>query len=176
MDRSPVLRLVERWMAGMAGGALVLVMIVALLDVIGRNVLNKPLAAGTELTELLMAAMSFLAFPLLALRQRDITIDLFDFLAGSPLLNKLQTALAGVVGTLVYALLCYEAKVFAVRAGASGNVTAALQFPMSAAWWTIMVLAGLAALASLLVALFAFARHPIRPGGASVASDDGAAP
>jgi len=173
MDTSPILVRAERWMAGLAGTALVLLMLIVLVDVLGRNLLNRPLAAGTELTELLMALMVFLAFPLLAWRQRDITVDLFDFLAGSAALARVQTALAGVVGAVVYGLLSYEATVFARRAMTNGDVTPQLQFPLSAAWWTIMVLAGVAALASLVVAACAFGRHPIRPGGSAEAGDEG---
>lgn len=173
MDTSPILLRAERWMASLAGTALVLLMFIVLFDVLGRNLLNHPLAAGTELTELLMALMAFLAFPLLAWRQRDITVDLFDFLAGSAALARCQTALAGVVGAAVYGLLACEATVFARRAMTNGDVTPQMQFPLSAAWWVIMVLAGAAALASLVVALCAFGRHAIKPGGPAEAGNQG---
>ena len=74
-------KLVER----IAAFALLLMMVVVLIDVIGRGLFNAPLASGTELTEILMAVMAFLAFPLLAYRQRDITVDLLDMLGGKGL-------------------------------------------------------------------------------------------
>ncbi len=156
------MRHLERLLAALAGAALVGLMIIVLIDVIGRNLLNRPLAAGTELTELLMAAMSFLAFPLLAWRQKDITVDLFDFLAG-PSLRRVQWALAGLVGTIVYALLARQCWIFAGRAAASGESTAQLQFPLSAAWWCMGALAVVAALASAGVLLSAFMKKPLAP-------------
>ncbi len=144
----------ERLLAALAGTALVGLMLVVLFDVIGRNLFNRPLAAGTELTELLLAAMSFLAFPLLAWRRRDITVDLFDFLAGATL-RRLQWVLSGAVGAMVYGLLARQALVFAGRAAASGEATAQLQFPLAWAWWTMAGLAAVAALACLGIAVSA---------------------
>lgn len=102
----------ERWMTR-AAAALVLLMLIVLVDVIGREV-SRPLGAGTELTELAMATTVFLAFPLLAFRQRDFTADLFDFLVGGETLRKLQVVLAGIVGAAVYGLLSRQMMIFAL--------------------------------------------------------------
>jgi len=153
------MRHMERLLSALAGTALIGLMLVVLVDVIGRNVFNRPLAAGTELTELLLAAMSFLAFPLLAWRQRDITVDLFDFLAGERL-RRLQWMLAGLVGAAVYGLLGRQALVFAGRAAGSGESTAQLHFPLAWAWWGMAGLSALAALACLGIALSAFGSGP----------------
>lgn len=153
----------ERGVAIGAATALVLLVVVVVVDVVGRNVFNSPLASGTELTELLMAAMVFLSFPLLAWRQRDITVDLFDFLAGSPALRKFQVALAGLVGAIVFALLARQLVVFAQRAAASGESTAQLQIPLAYVWWVMCALSAVTALASLIVAIAVFTRQPIPP-------------
>lgn len=152
----------ERLLSALAGTALIGLMLVVLVDVIGRNAFNRPLAAGTELTELLLAAMSFMAFPLLAWRQRDITVDLFDFLAGQSL-RRMQWALSGVVGAIVYGLLARQATVFAGRAAGSGEATAQLQFPLAWAWWGMAGLAAVASLACLGIAASAFMRKPLAP-------------
>lgn len=162
-----MLRALERWMARTAAAALVILMIIVLVDVIGRDVFNRPLAAGTELTELAMATMVFLSFPLLAFRQRDITVDLFDFLVGGVTLRKLQVVLAGIVGATVYGLLSRQMVIFAQRAALSGESTPQMGFPLTYAWWAMCVLAALAAVASLVVALAAFTRHPVAPGAHS---------
>ncbi|MBT2301907.1 TRAP transporter small permease [Variovorax paradoxus] len=162
-----MLNRLERWMARAAAAALVILMLIVLVDVIGRDIFNRPLAAGTELTELSMASMVFLAFPLLAFRQRDITVDLFDFLVGGETLRKLQVVLAGLVGTAVYGLLSRQMIIFAQRAALSGEATSQLGFPLTYAWWAMCALSALAALASLVVALAAFTRRPIEPGAPS---------
>jgi len=163
------MRHLERLLAALAGTALIGLMLVVLVDVVGRNLFNRPLAAGTELTELMLAAMSFLAFPLLAWRRRDITVDLFDFLAGATL-RRLQWVLSGGVGALVYALLARQALVFAGRAAGSGEATAQLQFPLAWAWWGMAALAAVASLACLGVAGSA----ALGRGPATGADDEGA--
>jgi len=157
-----MMRRIERVMAVAAGAALVLLVAVVVVDVVGRNLFNRPLASGTEVTELLMAAMAFLSFPLLAWRQRDITVDLFDVLS-SKTLRKVQVALAGVVGALVFALLSWQMAKVAQRALLSGESTAQLQIPLYMVWWAMCALSALAALAGAVVAWSAFTQNPVPP-------------
>jgi TRAP-type C4-dicarboxylate transport system permease small subunit len=158
-----MMRQLERWMEGLAAAALGVLMLIVLVDVIGRDVFNQPLAAGTELTELGMAFMAFVAFPLLALRQRDITVDLFDFVGGGGGTKRFQVVLAGLVGTAVYALVAWQMTTFARRATVSGEATSQMGLPLAWVWWFMCALAVLAATASLAVAVAACTRHPIKP-------------
>lgn len=155
-----MVRTLERLLAVGAASALVLLMLVVLIDVIGRNVFNHPLAAGTELTELLMVAVAFLSFPLLAWRQRDITVDLVDMLGGTGL-HKYQVALAGAIGFVVFSLTARQLVEFAHRATSSGETTAQLKIPLFYAWWAMSGLAAVTAVAALVVAVAAFTRHPV---------------
>jgi TRAP-type C4-dicarboxylate transport system permease small subunit len=154
----------ERLMEGLAAAALLGLMLIVLVDVIGRDVFNRPLAAGTELTELGMAFLAFVAFPLLALRQRDITVDLYDFIGGGGGGSKrYQVVLAGLVGTAVYGLLAWQMITFARRAAASGEATAQMGLPLGWVWWAMCILGALAAAASLAVTVAACTSHPIAP-------------
>jgi TRAP-type C4-dicarboxylate transport system permease small subunit len=152
----------ERGLAVSAAMVLVLLMAVVLVDVVGRNLFNRPLASGTELTELLMAVLAFLSFPLLAWRQRDITVDLVDLLAGKRL-RKLQVALAGLCGAVVFGLLARQFVVFAQRAASGGDATPQLHIPMAWAWWFMAAMSALTALAAAVVAIAVFTRHPVAP-------------
>lgn len=165
-----MMRWIERGMEALAAAALIALMGIVLVDVIGRGAFNRPLAAGTELTELGMAVLAFVAFPLLALRQRDITVDLFDFIGGGAGAKRFQVVLAGTVGCTVYALLAWQMTTFAHRAAASGEATSQLNLPLSWVWWFMCLLAVLAAAASLAVAVAACTRHPIRPAEPSEAA------
>jgi TRAP-type C4-dicarboxylate transport system permease small subunit len=147
-------------MAAGAATVLVLLMLVVLVDVLGRNLFNRPLASGTELTEMLMAVLAFLSFPLLAYRQRDITVDLVDMLAGDRL-KKLQVALAGSVGAGVFGLLSWQLVTFARRSMLSGEATPQLHVPLAWAWWFMSAMAAFTALAALVVAVSVFTRHPV---------------
>jgi len=155
-----MIKRVEGWVAAAAATALVLLMLVVLIDVIGRNVFNRPLASGTELTEMIMGVLAFLSFPLLAYRQRDITVDLVDMLAGDRL-HKVQVALAGSVGAVLFGLLSWQSVTMAVRAAQSGEATPQLHVPLSYTWWCISFLSGVTALAALVVAVAIFTRHPV---------------
>lgn len=154
-------RRIERLLGGASAAALVGLMAIVLIDVIGRNLLNSPLASGTELTEILMAVMAFLSFPLLAYRQRDITVDLFDTVTGITM-KKLQAALAGVCGAMVFGLLSRQLAVFAERAMSNGETTAELHFPLSYLWWFMSFFAAVSAVAALLVGLSALTRRPFK--------------
>jgi len=159
-----MIRRLEHLMEGLAAAALVALMVVVLVDVVGRDAFNRPLAAGTELTELGMALLAFVAFPLLALRQRDITVDLYDFIGGgNGGTKKFQVVLAGLVGAIVYALLAWQMVTFARRAVQSGEATSQMGLPLAWVWWAMCVLAVMAAAASLAVAVAIFTRHPIEP-------------
>ena len=150
-------KLVER----IAAFALLLMMLVVLIDVIGRGLFNSPLSSGTELTEILMAVMAFLAFPLLAYRRRDITVDLLDMLGGKGL-KKLQVGLAGLCGAVVFGLTAWQLTVFAKRALTNGEISAELHFPLTYLWWFMSAMAALTALAALVVAVRAFSENPVR--------------
>jgi TRAP-type C4-dicarboxylate transport system permease small subunit len=150
----------EKLVGRIAALALLLMMLVVLIDVIGRGLLNAPLASGTELTEILMAVMAFVAFPLLAYRQRDITVDLFDSLGGEGL-RKYQVGLAGLCGAVVFALTASQLAVFAKRALTNGEISSELHFPLTYLWWFMSFMAALTALAALAVAIRAFSANPV---------------
>jgi TRAP-type C4-dicarboxylate transport system permease small subunit len=124
----------ERWGAIGAGTALFALMIVVLLDVLGRNVLNKPLMGGTELTEVLMVVLSFLSFPLLAYRGKHIIVDLFS-LPKAPFVRRLELAVTALIGAVVFGLLARQQGVLAMRAARSGEATSELHIPLSWVWW-----------------------------------------
>ena len=73
-----ILTIFKRVLAVFVGTALFFLMTVVFVDVILRNVFNAPLAAGTELTELLMGAMAFASFPLLTLSLGQICVELWQ--------------------------------------------------------------------------------------------------
>lgn len=151
----------EKLVGRIAAFALLLMMLVVLADVIGRGLFNAPLASGTELTEILMAVMAFVAFPLLAYRQRDITVDLFDSLGGVGL-RKYQVSLAGLCGAVVFGLTASQLAVFAKRTLTNGEISSELHFPLTYLWWFMAALAALTALAALMVAIRAFSANPVR--------------
>ncbi len=147
-----MIKRLERILQAAGAGALVLMMVVVVVDVAGRNLFNRPLASGTEVTEMLMAALAFLVFPLLALREKEITVDLIDAATG-PGVRRLQSAVAGLAACAVFGLMAFQLGVFAQRAQQYGETTAELQLPMAWVWWFMCAMAVVTSLCALAVAI-----------------------
>jgi TRAP-type C4-dicarboxylate transport system permease small subunit len=124
---------VERAATLMACVMVVVLTLLTLADVVGRNALNKPLTGATEVTELLLAAMTFLFYPRLAWRSMHISVDLFDWFRG-PTMQRLHRTLAGLLGAAVFGALAWQIGLQAVQAAEYGDVTAQLSIPVS--WQT----------------------------------------
>jgi TRAP-type C4-dicarboxylate transport system permease small subunit len=122
---------------------------VTLLDVVGRDLLNKPLRGATELTELLLVGMTFLFYPRIAWRGAHITVDLFDWFS-RPALRRVQRIVCGLLGALAFAGLAWQLGVLGLRAESYGDVTPSLKLHLSWAMWFMAGMSGISALAFVL--------------------------
>ncbi|ENM5932512.1 TRAP transporter small permease [Vibrio mimicus] len=69
---------IERGLGSLAALSLFLMMIVTFIDVMSRNILNAPILGATEMIEVLLAIMVFMAFPLVSWQEENICVDLLD--------------------------------------------------------------------------------------------------
>lgn len=161
------MKYLESFLARMAALLLFLMMVVVLVDVIGRGLLNSPLSVGTELTEILMMGMVFMVLPLLAYRQRDITVDILS-MAPRPWMQKVQVALSGLCGALVFAFTVWQFKVFGDRALESGEVLAELKISLAFVWYFMAVMGSVTGLAFLAVMVAVLVGRPIAAGKGEV--------
>ncbi|WP_417722997.1 TRAP transporter small permease [Salipiger sp.] len=120
-------------------------------DVLLRNFFNAPLSFGTELIELLMAVMAFTAFPLLALREGHISVDLLPMRAGGLPERIVRIATALLLGA-IFAALAWQFALSAQRAARSGEVLYQLGLHWSTVWWGLHGLAVLTALCAVIAA------------------------
>ncbi|MCL4748080.1 MAG: TRAP transporter small permease [Burkholderiaceae bacterium] len=72
------LRRLEQVLTLTAAAPLLCLVGVTVVDVFGRYLLDKPLAGGFEITEMLLAIVVFASLPLVELHDEHITIDLLD--------------------------------------------------------------------------------------------------
>ncbi|MBS0449987.1 MAG: TRAP transporter small permease [Proteobacteria bacterium] len=121
---------------------LVLLMVTVFVDVVGRNVFNKPLPWGTEALEIVLAAMIFLIYPVLAVGSGHITVDLISV---RPALQKVQRLLGAAMGMALFALIAWCLVRQAQRAAEYGEATALLGVPVA---WILGTMAVLAACTS----------------------------
>ncbi len=161
------MKYLESFLARMAALLLFLMMVVVLVDVVGRGLLNSPLSVGTELTEILMMGMIFMVLPLLAFRQRDITVDILS-MTPRPWMRKLQVALSGLCGTLVFAFTVWQFKIFGDRAVESGEVLAELKFSLGYVWYFMAAMGTVTGLAFLAVMVAVLIGRPIAAGKTEV--------
>lgn len=67
-----------------------LLMLITLVDVLGRNLFNLPLPASFEITRLTLGMMVFVALPLISANDEHVTIGLFNGLFRGRAANRKQ--------------------------------------------------------------------------------------
>jgi TRAP-type C4-dicarboxylate transport system permease small subunit len=106
-----LLDLFDRWLIIATGVALVILTFLITIDVVARFVFNHPLPATTEMSELLMAYIVFLAMGYTLSRGQHIRITvLFEYLPRH--WKKYFDLLADVIGTGFCAVVTYYAWAF----------------------------------------------------------------
>ncbi|EHU9473629.1 TRAP transporter small permease [Vibrio vulnificus] len=78
MSGFSVSKAIERGLGSLAALSLFLMMVVTFVDVMSRNLLNAPILGSTEMVEVLLAIMVFMAFPLVSWQEENICVDLLD--------------------------------------------------------------------------------------------------
>jgi TRAP-type C4-dicarboxylate transport system permease small subunit len=151
-------RQVVRLLEAASAVALLLLMLLVLVDVAGRNLLNTPVPWSTEVLEIMVAAMVFLLYPVLALNSGHITVDLIHV---RPALRVVQRLLGAVIGGTLFALIAWCMGRQAVRAMGYGEASPILGIPLGWVLATMSVLAGVCALAFVVSALGVLRRKEV---------------
>jgi TRAP-type C4-dicarboxylate transport system permease small subunit len=73
-----VINAIVRTLLNIAMAALAAMMLLTVADVTGRYLFNRPLTGSTEVTEFMMACLSFLALVWCTLKKTHIKLDLMD--------------------------------------------------------------------------------------------------
>lgn len=115
---------------GVAGALLVLMMMVTVVDVVGRYFLNAPLPGGFEITQFLMAAIVYAGLPKVSDREGHITIDLLDSVTPVSV-RPVRDLMINAICTAFFAILSYRLWVLAGEAMEWGDKTQYLQWPLA---------------------------------------------
>ena len=135
---------------------------ITLLDVLGRDLFNKPLSGATELTELLLLGMTFLFYPRIAWSGSHITVDLFDWFR-APLLRTIQRVVCSLMGALAFGGLAWQLGFNGVRAEGYGDITPSLGLHLSWALWFMALMAAITCFAFVLRMFIAPPAGPPQP-------------
>ena len=133
---------------GFGAVCLVILMLTVFIDVLGRNVLNMPLPWGTEVLEIVLGAMIFALYPVLALTFGHITVDLIPL---PPTMRRVQRTLGASMGVVLFSLIAGCLWRQTLRAAGYGENTPLLHVPI--AW----LLGGMAVLSVATAVAFAYA-------------------
>ena len=96
-----------RILATIAGGMILVMMVVTTIDVIGRDVFNMPLFGAFEMTEILMGLVIFAGMPGTTAMREHITVNLIENFV-SARVRFLQTALGDVLCTGVAGAMAWR--------------------------------------------------------------------
>ena len=140
---------IEKAAANLSAILLFVLMMITFVDVVGRNLLNRPLTGASELTEILLALVIFLMLPHVAHRKQHIVIDLIENVVKPRVLVALD-ALAAILGAVMFGLIAWRCWVLADKAVGYGDRTAALEIPVGPVMYGLAFLSGVVAIASLL--------------------------
>lgn len=140
------------------GVMLVSMMMLTIVDVIGRYLVSRPLIGATEMTELLLAAIIFVGLPAASLDDEHITVD-FISARTPPAIEPFRRALIGIVSAGVLAVVCWRLWIVGDNLSGYGAVTDSLDIPVAPLAYLTSVLTGIALVVTLIVG-FTRPRHP----------------
>lgn len=126
---SRVERMISRASLTLAGGCLILMSLLTVVDVVGRA-FGSPLGAATELTEILMVITIFCALPVVTRRYEHISIEILDSVIPRKA-QRIATIATGLLGALCLTLAAWRVWVLAQRAYTGGDFTAYLEIPLA---------------------------------------------
>lgn len=130
-------------------GALALLVVVTVIDVVGRYVLNAPLPGATELTEFGVAAVVFAAAPSVCWRGGHVVVDLTDRFVPPALRRWRAAAVAAMFGPSMW-MAAWGVATLAQRSARRGEVSEYLSIPLSGVYFFVAGVCLIAGALSLL--------------------------
>jgi TRAP-type C4-dicarboxylate transport system permease small subunit len=132
-------RVLDTVLGGLAAIVLFILMMLTVVDVVGRGMFNAPLPGGFEITELMMAVLVFAALPAVTQRENHIVIDLLDFMTPRWLVVPRQVLIYGLCAAVV-GLWAWRTWAWGDRMARYGDVTEFLKIPLAPISYFISVL------------------------------------
>lgn len=143
--------------------ALFVMMGIAFVDVISRNLIGRPLPAASEIIEITMVLTIFLLYPAISYKGMHINIDLLDRFMPD-LAKRIQHLVVALLGISVFCAIAYRINSLAADAWSWGEVTGVLGIPLGLVYSFISVMSVVTALSFAATIPAAFVRgrfeHP----------------
>ncbi|MBR9884216.1 MAG: TRAP transporter small permease [Oceanospirillales bacterium] len=130
----------QRWIARplsiVATIVMFFMMMLTLVDVVGRYLFSTPVTGAFEITEIMLASVIFLGLPLVTSERDHIAVDIIDSLVSSRTVGWLKR-IASLVGAVSFSLLAWMLWEHAFKNLRYGDTTAVLEIPY--AWLTFLM-------------------------------------
>jgi TRAP-type C4-dicarboxylate transport system permease small subunit len=123
-----------RWLHHLSGALLVALMMLTVVNIVGRWLFDTPLQGAVELTEIGMVAIVFMGLAYAQVRDDHIRVDLLYQQLGARGRSVLDL-FAALVSLATVALMSWRLWVYAGQLGASGRTTSALRIPLFWVAW-----------------------------------------
>jgi TRAP-type C4-dicarboxylate transport system permease small subunit len=162
-QRGRALRFAETWLGVLVAFLLFAMMLVTVVDVVGRYFFSQPLAGAYELTEIMLALSVFIGLPLICLREEHVALTLLiDRMPHR--LRALHAGVVALIGAGILGIVAWQLIDHSRRLASYGDVTTFLRWPKAPIGYLMAVFAALAAVAFVFVAIDRFSQRPATPG------------
>ena len=132
-------RLAELALGVISGAAMMSMMVITVLDVVGRYLFQRPLTGALEVTEILLVLTVFSGLALAALKRTHIEIDVLERWFPAALWRALGLGANALFG-LCLGYAGYLMTLQAHRLGLDGETTMMLKVPLVFVGWAMAVL------------------------------------
>jgi TRAP-type transport system small permease protein len=123
-----------RWLHYLSGALLIGLMVLTVVNILGRWLFDTPLPGAVELTEIGMVAIVFMGLAYAQVRGDHIRVDLLYEQLG-PRGRRVLGLFAALVSFATVAVLTWRLWAYAGQLAASGRTTSALRIPLSWVAW-----------------------------------------
>jgi TRAP-type C4-dicarboxylate transport system permease small subunit len=136
-------RLADAVLGGAASAILLVMMVLTVVDVVGRYVLNRPVRGAFEVTELMLVVLIFAGLPLVSHADEHAVMDFIDRLLGPAGRRALARVVQGICAALMF-LLAWLVWLKANRIWAYRDATDVLRIPYGPFVYFMALMIGLA--------------------------------
>lgn len=139
----PVIAGLRQALVYLAACALCMLILITVVDVVGRYLLNAPLPGAFESVRALMALVTFSALPLVCVRNEHLRAGILDHLI-SQRLNRLREPLVQLISVVVLCGITWRLGSEAMTKRRTGEVLSSIDLPL---WVPISFMTVMGALA-----------------------------
>jgi TRAP-type C4-dicarboxylate transport system permease small subunit len=145
-------RLAEGLLGMIVAALLMVMMLITVVDVVGRYAVKQPVPGAYELIELMLAVVIFMALPLVCLKDENITVTML--IEGfSTRVRQVHAGVVSLVCAGVLAVVAWRLYAHAAQLASYGDVTMFLRLPRGPIGYSMAALSALGAVALVVIAI-----------------------